>query len=396
MRSCNHKKAGFLAARTGGLLVAALCLACPCVAEEPITLAQLREEFARGFTAEGMRRKCRELMPRVDAALARAASWEERTEAVDTIFALGVHAPGLVFTPERLEGAIQSIDVAFGKAASSEEKSRAVWLMERLGRRDPGLVFTPERVERVSRDLLAELGHKDGFLVMSIANFLMDAAESGRLKDPDTVKRRITHAFVNPPLGRSYAATSHLVYALLHVAPHDPEVRRVVRSGTKSRTLLAAAGDATSLLELFERLKLDDRSAAKVDPEDAQRFRAVVDLDTQRWNTIEALGKARDCRAVGVLIDVLSRKLPVPQDDEQGGLFFEPLSRGAVNAVRNILLAYPDIIKADEIPETEEALLKWWAKEGRKIPGLDIRKSSREVWRKRYPEMRVEHADAEK
>lgn len=394
MRSCNHRKAGFLAARTGGLLVAALCFACPCAGEEPITLAQLRKELSPGFTAEGIRRKCRELLPRVDAALAKAARWKERTEAVKTMFALGSHDPDLVFTSERLERAIQSIDAAFGKAASSEEKARAAWVMERLGSHDPGLVFTRERVERVSRELLGQLGHRDDFLVMEIANFLMDAADSGRLKDPDTVKRRITHAFVNPPLGRSYAATNHLVYALLHVAPHDPEVRRVVRSGTKSRALLAAAGDAKALLELTESLKLDDRSAAKVDPEDAQRFRAVVDLDTQRLDAIEALGKARDCRAVGVLIDILSRNLPVPPDGQ--GLFFEPLSIEAVTALRRILLAYPDVIRAEEIPESEERFLKWWATEGRKIPGLDIRKSTREVWRKRYPEMLGEHPDAEK
>ena len=261
---------------------------------------------------------------------------------------------------------LPSIDAKATGAASLREKRMAMLLLCRIGNEAPALVFSSNRMDILSRELSVA---KDGFVVRSIANFLKMAADYGLLENPKMIRRRVKKGFLR-------TRDPHLGYLLLRLVPNDDEVRNTVRTGAESlherlrRALLAAAGDEASLLELVERLELDNRSRDRR-------------LHYRRSIAIDALRKAQDCRTIGPLIDFLSRNLPFPPS--QGDVKRGPLSHIAVPALQDIMAAYPDIIVPEKIPKTKEAFLDWWRRKGRKTAGLDIRKSSREVWQKKFP-----------
>lgn len=264
------------------------------------------------------------------------------------------------------EELLQAADAKLTADTPVRERAKTLRLMCWIGTYDATHAFKPERVQRVVRLLGQEA---DQYVIRCIADYLEGAANSGHLPD---------HAPIVDQVKRKFQATRNLYlgHLLLRLAPHSEDIKKTVKSvggefHERHRfALLAAAGDVSALLELVDRLELKSTSRDR-------------ELHLKRSRAIKSLEKALAARAVGPLIEYVRRDPPFPPSE--GDMMHGPLSGIAVLALRNILLAYPDIVAFENIPESKKAWLVWWESNGKGLPGLDIRTSTDEIHMKRFP-----------
>jgi len=265
------------------------------------------------------------------------------------------------------EDILPLIDALLGGESPVVEKRRALHLLCVIAEGYPREALTPERVAALLPGLLWT---DDQWILRSAAYLLQRSADSGSLADSGPLLAAIRDSFSrtgNPDLG----------YLLVRLAPDDPDTEKVIETGSERsgdrdrRALLAAAGDGPSLVAILKELDLDSTSEDR-------------ELYLRRVKAVDDLGKVRDCRAVGGLLDLLAREPPVPVISNMGS-GRRPLSADVVPCLTGILSVYPGVVPTGQMPSTRDAWLEWWQRKGRHLRGLDIRESSDKAWVKRYP-----------